>query len=391
MPPSRPAGRVASGRVRIGDKVRVLSHEAGGAAGELGRVTRISKRSGMGKIQLEEAVVGDIVSIAGAGSARIADTIAAPEVTTLLDPGPIDPPTLAMVFGPNDSPLAGRAGRALTGRAIGERLQAEAETSVSLRVAPVPGGTERYEVQARGELQLGVLIEGLRREGAELAVSPPQVLLRREGGQVLEPYEEVMLEVADELAGGVVAAMAARRGELSDMAPMPGTDRHMNDRPECGSSVFVHLTRGEGIMSRVFLRYGPHKGPLDGVRKGVLVATGDGRASAYALGELQGRGSFFITPGTEVYGGMVVGEHSREDDLDVNPVKEKKATNVRTTSSDEKVSLAAPRLMTLEDAIGYVGEDELIEVTPAAVRLRKVVLDAGARRTRARREKEQQR
>ncbi|GFR51333.1 hypothetical protein Agub_g13750, partial [Astrephomene gubernaculifera] len=376
--------------------VRVLSHESQGPVGEEVRVTRIAKRSGMSKIQLDEAVAGDIVSVAGAGAAGIADTIASPEVTEPMDPGRVDPPTLAMVFGPNDSPLAGRAGKALTGRAIGERLQAEAETSVSLKVKQVPGGTERYEVQARGELQLGVLIESMRREGAELAVSPPQVLLRRdEHGQVLEPLEEVMVEVADEVAGTVLQALSQRRAEMVDMAPLPdmGKQRLTFIAPSRGligfKSVFVHLTRGEGIMSRVFLRYAPHKGPLDGVRKGVMISLAEGKVSTYALGELQSRGTFFVTPGADVYGGMIIGEHSREDDLDVNPVKEKKASNVRTVASDDKISLGAPRLMTLEDAIGYVAEDELIEVTPAAIRLRKEILDAGVRRTRAKRAAQQ--
>ncbi|KAG2485042.1 hypothetical protein HYH03_016141, partial [Edaphochlamys debaryana] len=388
-------GRVASGRVRIGDKVRVLSHEAGGPVGGEGKVTRIAKRSGMSKIQLEEAVAGDIVSIAGAGAAGIADTIAAPSVEKPLDPGRVDPPTLAMVFGPNDSPLAGRAGKALTGRAIGERLQAEADTSVSLKVAPAEGAGERYEVQARGELQLGVLIEGMRREGLELAVSPPQVVLRREGGQTLEPLEEVTLEVAEEAAGGVIEALSLRKGELQDMVPMglAGKQRLIFVVPSRGligfKSTFVHLTRGEGVMTRAFLRYAPHKGPLEGVRKGVMVSVAEGRVSAYALGELQSRGTFFVTPGAEAYAGMIVGEHTREEDLDVNPVKEKKVTNVRSVSSDEKISLGAPRVLTLEDAIGYVGNEELIEVTPSAIRLRKEVLDAGVRRSRAKRAKEQ--
>ncbi|EFJ43351.1 elongation factor-like protein [Volvox carteri f. nagariensis] len=267
------ACRIASGKVRIGDKVRVLSYEAGGPVGGEVRITRISKRAGMDKIPLEEAVAGDIVSVAGPGAASIADTIASPELSTPLDPGRVDPPTLAMVFGPNDSPLAGRAGKALTGRAIGERLMAEAETSVSLKVVPVPGGMERYEVQARGELQLGVLIEGMRREGAELAVSPPQVLLRREGGQVLEPVEEVVVEVAEEVAGSVIEALSQRRAELTDMTPLPesGKQRLTFVAPSRGligfKSLFVHLTRGEGIMTRVFMSYSPHKGPLGGVRK----------------------------------------------------------------------------------------------------------------------------
>ncbi|GIL70940.1 hypothetical protein Vretifemale_1600, partial [Volvox reticuliferus] len=328
--------------------------------------------------------------------ASIADTVSSPEVSSPLDPGRMDPPTLAMVFGPNDSPLACRAGKALTGRAIGERLMAEAETSVSLRVSPLSGGTERYEVHARGELQLGVLIESMRREGAELAVSPPQVLLRHEGGQVLEPLEEVMVEVAEEVAGSVFEALSQRRAELIDMTPLPeaGKQRLTFMAPSRGligfKSVFVHMTRGEGIMSRVFQSYAPYKGPLGGVRKGALVSLGDGRATAYALGELQSRGTFFIGPGTEVYGGMVVGEHNRDDDLDVNPVKEKKTSNVRSVTAEEKVQLAAPRIMTLEDAIGYVAADELIEVTPTAIRIRKEILEAGARRVRAKRQQQQQ-
>lgn len=400
------AGRVATGRLRVGDKVHVLRKavegEGEGEEGEAGteqpaanyeaiesKVTRIFKRIGTERVQVEETCVGDIVAIAGASSARITDTLASPEhLEGALDPGPIDPPTLSMIFSPNDSPLAGRAGKAVTGRVIGERLMAEAETSVSLKVKAVEGGSERYEVRARGELQLGVLIENMRREGMELAVSPPRVLLRNNAeGKVEEPIEEVMCEVADEVAGSLIESLGLRKGELINMEPLgqgTGKQRLTFVVPSRGmigfKSIFVNLTRGEGILARSFKGYESFKGQISGVRKGVLVSTAEGRTTLYAMGDLQSRGVFFIQPQTEVYCGMIVGENSKAEDMDVNPVKEKKLTNVRSVQADDKVFLSAPRLMNLEESIGYISGSELVEVTPDAVRIRKEVLDPNQRK-----------
>ena len=291
------AGRVASGRLKVGDKIQVQRQavaggEEGGESGEPTetKVTRIFKRVGTERVQVEETCLGDIVAIAGTPSARITDTLSSPDHTQgPLDPGPIDPPTLSMVFSPNDSPLAGRAGKAVTGRVIGERLMAEAETSVSLKVTPVEGGTERYEVRARGELQLGVLIENMRREGMELAVSPPRVLLKNDAeGRVEEPIEEVMCEVADEVAGSLIESLGLRKGELINMEPMgqgSGKQRLTFVVPSRGmigyKPVFVNLTRGEGILARSFKGYEPFKGQISGVRKGVLVSTTEGRTTLY--------------------------------------------------------------------------------------------------------------
>ncbi|EFN51124.1 hypothetical protein CHLNCDRAFT_141310 [Chlorella variabilis] len=384
-------GRVHSGTVALGDRVKVLWRDGGQDEGF--KVTRIMKRSGTGTVELEGAVAGDIVSVAGVAAAGIADTIGAPELQQALPPGQIDPPTLSMVFSPNTSPLAGREGSQLTGSKIGERLQAEAETNVSLRVVPVEGsGGESFEVQARGELQLGLLIENMRREGFELSVSPPRVVLRHEEGQRLEPLEEVVCEVEDAHAGEVIEALTLRKGELLEMLPLEreGKQRLAFEAPSRGligfRSAFAAITRGTGALHRAFARYGPYRGGLDRVRKGALISVAGGRTTTHALGGLEPRGVLFVEATAEVYEGMIVGEHSRDSDLEVNPVREKKMTNVRNTGSEERVVLSPPRALTLEDAIGYVAADELIEVTPSRLRLRKRTLESGMRRQQRRKE-----
>lgn len=298
-----------------------------------------------------------------------------------------------MVFSPNSSPLAGREGTHLTGSKIGERLMAEAATSVSLRVLPAGGGGESFEVQARGELQLGLLMENMRREGFEFAVSPPKVVYRVEDGVRMEPFEELMCEVEDEHTGAVIEAVSLRKGELLGMEPVEGESKqHLSfAAPSRGligfRSQFATLTRGAGLMHRAFSEYRPYAGPLDRVRKGALVSMADGTTTLHALGELQVRGTLFIGTHSDTYSGMIIGESAREADMEVNPVREKKLTNIRTTAADEKVFLQPPRQMTLEDAIGYVGADELIEVTPTQIRLRKQVLNASTRKATARRAK----
>ena len=372
-------GRVASGRARVGDRLRALQCvPAAGVAPAEGRVTKIMKRAGgFGRVTLAEAGVGDIVSIAGIGGASVTDTLAAVEVEAPLPAIAIDPPTLTMTFGVNDSPLAGRDGAHVTGSKIGARLLAEAETNVSIRVVQQAGGGESFEVQGRGELQLGVLIENMRREGFELSVSPPAVLFRfDERGNKLEPVEELTAEVGEEHVGAVIEALSLRGAELLDMVPGGGAAARTRMRMSCPSrgllgfkSLFSTMTRGEGLLHRSFEGYAPLKTGLDQTRKGVLVSMASGTATGYTLMTLEERGTLFISPGTEVYDGMIIGECARGEDMEVNPSKEKKLTNVRNTGSEEQVRLSPPRKISLEEAIGYVQEGERIEVSTPSLPL----------------------
>ncbi|EPS59840.1 hypothetical protein M569_14965, partial [Genlisea aurea] len=321
-------------------------------------------------------------------------------VMTALPTVELDPPTISMTFGVNDSPLAGRDGTYLTGRQIGDRLMSEAERNLAINV--LPGLSDSYEVQGRGELQLGILIENMRREKFELSVSPPKVMYKSEKGQKLEPIEEVTIEVNEEHVGLVMEALSHRKGEITDMGPVPGHNgrsricltcpsRHFlfDDRGLVGyRSVFNSDTRGTGFMHRAFLNYEKYRGPLGNVRKGVLVSMGYGTITAHALMSLEARGILFVKPGIETYDGMIIGEHSRDSDLDVNPVRMKELTNIRAASKDENVKLTPPRQMTLEEAIGYVASDELIEVTPNVIRLRKKYLDVNKRKAMSKKPKE---
>ncbi len=386
-------GRVASGSARVGDSLRALAHAGGGAVTAEGRVTRILKRrGGFGRVTLAEARVGDIVSIAGVPGAGVTDTLAAAEVTAPLPAVAVDPPTLSMVFSVNDSPLAGRDGTQLTGSKIGARLLAEAESNVSITVKQDARGGESFEVQGRGELQLGVLIENMRREGFELSVSPPEVLLRTgPDGKMQEPMEEVTVEVDDVHVGPVIDALSMRGAEVQDMQPGAGAAAKARVLMRCPSRgllgfrpEFATLTRGSGVMQRAFLGYAPLKAGIDPGRKSVLVSMADGPATAHALDMLEARGALFIAPGTQVYNGMIVGECARGGDMEVNPAKLKALTNIRNTGSEEAVRLTPPRRMGLEDAIAYVRAGELVEVTPSAVRMRKRNLDSNARKNASR-------
>eukprot|EP00160_Parvularia_atlantis_P001305 Unigene11048_Nuclearia_a/m.33781 Unigene11048_Nuclearia_a/g.33781 ORF Unigene11048_Nuclearia_a/g.33781 Unigene11048_Nuclearia_a/m.33781 type:complete len:295 (+) Unigene11048_Nuclearia_a:948-1832(+) len=294
-----------------------------------------------------------------------------------------------MTFSVNDSPLAGRAGSKLTSQQIGERLRGEAETNVSIRVMETQG--EAFEVQGRGEMQLGVLIENMRREGYELAVSPPSVVYREENGERLEPEEEVIIEVDDQYAGVVIEKLSLRKGELLSMVPQAGKTRLVFRVPSRGlmgyRSIFMVDTHGTGVMNRVFDGYVPFKGHFEKVRKGALVSMDNGVSTTYALVLIEPRGQLFISPGEEVYEGMVIGEHSRDNDLDVNPVRTKRLTNVRTHAHEENVRLTPPRLFSLEEALGYVGPDELVECTPKAIRFRKRELNTDRRKALARTKK----
>ncbi|KAH9742764.1 Tr-type G domain-containing protein [Citrus sinensis] len=445
-------GRVSSGVVSVGDKVHGLRiTDSGTEKIEEGKVIKLMKKKGTGMVLIDSAGAGDIISIAGMTKPSIGHTVANTEVTTALPTIELDPPTISMTFGVNDSPLAGRDGTHLTGGKIGARLMSEAETNLAINV--IPGMAETYEVQGRGELQLGILIENMRREGFELSVSPPKVMYKTENGVKLEPIEEVTIEVNEEHVGLVMEALSHRKAEVMDMGPVPGSagrtklsltcpsrlllkspstlvkmsflttqqDVKANDKGEIQTpldntvvlakgqivkilknrglvgyrSVFSSDTRGTGFMHRAFLKYEKHRGLLGNVRKGVLISVkwsdlnlthtklkenvhsewevsmGFGSITAHALMSLEPRGILFVPPGTETYDGMIIGEHSRDTDLDVNPVRAKELSNVRAAGKDENVKLTPPRL-----------------VTPKAIRLRKRYLDVNKRKTMSKRPKE---
>ncbi|QGX98592.1 translational GTPase TypA [Roseovarius faecimaris] len=377
-------GRVESGRLKVGATVQALSRI--GQKIESFRVTRIQAFRGLSTQDIDIAMAGDIVSLAGMSKATVADTICALAVEEPLEAQPIDPPTITVTFGINDSPLAGRDGKKVQSRVIRDRLLKEAESNVAIRVTDTPGG-EAFEVAGRGELQMGVLIENMRREGFELSISRPQVLLRdAEDGGKLEPIEEVTIDVDDDYSGAVIEKITGpRKGELAEMRPAgAGKTRIIAHVPSRGligyHGEFLTDTRGTGVLNRVFHGWAPHKGPIPGRRAGVLISMENGDAVAYALWNLEERGKMFISPQEKVYTGMIIGEHSRENDLEVNPLKGKKLTNVRASGSDEAVRLTPPVIMSLEQAIAYIDDDELVEVTPNAIRLRKRYLDPHERK-----------
>ncbi|WP_298679785.1 translational GTPase TypA [uncultured Lentibacter sp.] len=376
-------GRVESGTLKVGATVQALSRI--GQKIEQFRVTKIQAFRGLAQQDIEEAQAGDIVSIAGMSKATVADTICALAVDTALPAQPIDPPTITVTFGINDSPLAGREGKKVQSRVIRDRLMKEAESNVAIKVTDTPGG-EAFEVAGRGELQMGVLIENMRREGFELGISRPKVLLREENGQTLEPIEEATIDVDDEYSGVVIEKLTGgRKGDLVEMRPAgAGKTRIIAHVPSRGligyHGEFLTDTRGTGVLNRVFHGWAPHKGPMPGRRAGVLISMEAGEAVAYALWNLEDRGKMFIGAQTKIYQGMIIGEHSRENDLEVNPLKGKKLTNVRASGTDEAVRLTTPITLSLEEAIAYINDDELVEVTPESIRLRKRHLDPHERK-----------
>ncbi|GAA0573829.1 translational GTPase TypA [Caenispirillum bisanense] len=375
-------GRIATGRIKVNQPIKALGRD--GKLLEQGRASKILAFRGLQRVPVEEAEAGDIIAIAGLTKATVADTLCVPEVNEALPSHPIDPPTLAMTFSVNDSPLAGQDGDKVTSRVIGARLMAEAEGNVAIRVSETEA-KDAFEVAGRGELQLGVLIETMRREGFELSISRPRVLFKEENGQRMEPIEEVVIDVDEEFSGTVVEKMALRKAEMTEMRPSGGGKiRIVFHAPSRGligyHGEFLTDTRGTGIMNRLFHGYAPYKGPIEGRRNGVLIATDAGDAVAYALFNLLDRGPQFITPGTKVYGGMIVGEHTKTGDLELNVQKAKKLSNVRAAGKDDAILLPPPRRMTLEDALAYIQDDELVEVTPSAIRLRKKFLDPNERK-----------
>lgn len=379
-------GRVQSGTVKINQNVKVLNRE--NKVLETGRITKILAFRGLERIAIDEATAGDIIAVAGVENANVADTICSPEVTEAVPSLPIDPPTLSMTFSVNDSPLAGSEGTKVTSSLIGARLMRELESNVALKVTEA-AEKNAFQVAGRGELQLGILIETIRREGFELSISRPEVLFQTdEKGNKQEPMEEIQVDVDDDYVGVVVKSLALRKAEMTDMRPSGGGKSRVTfigpSRGLIGyHSQFLTETRGTGIMNRIFHGYADYKGAIEGRRNGVLISNGDGAAVAYALWNLEERGKMFINPSDKVYRGMIIGEHNRDNDLEVNPLKAKQLSNVRASGKDEAIRLMPPMLLTLEQAISYIQDDERVEVTPKSIRLRKALLDPNDRKRAA--------
>ncbi len=379
-------GRVESGTLKAGETVKALSRD--GERIEQFRVSKIMAFRGLEQTAIDEAVAGDIVSLAGMTKATVADTICDLSVEEAIPAQPIDPPTITVTFGINDSPLAGRDGKHVQSRVIRNRLMKEAETNVAIKIADTPGG-DAFEVSGRGELQMGVLIENMRREGFELSVSRPQVIFQTIDGQRMEPVEEVTIDVDDEYTGAVIEKITGpRKGDLVEMKPAgAGKTRIIAHVPSRGligyHGEFLTDTRGSGVLNRIYHGMTAHKGKIEGRRQGVLISMENGTAVAFALWNLEDRGKMFVVPQEPVYTGMIIGEHSRDNDLEVNPLKGKKLTNVRASGTDEAVRLTPPVIMSLEQAIAYIDDDELVEVTPNAIRLRKRHLDPHERKRAA--------
>ncbi len=375
-------GRITSGKVKTNEMIKAISRD--GQTIETARVSKILAFRGLKHQAIEEGLAGDIVSISGFQKATVADTLCAQEVTEAIQAQPIDPPTLAMTFSINTSPLAGKDGDKVTSRVIWDRLEKEAEGNVALKISKTDS-TDAFEVAGRGELQLGILIETMRREGYELSVSRPRVVFKEEGGQKLEPVEEVVIDVDDAYSGVVVQKMSERKAEMTQMTPSGGgKTRLVFLAPSRGligyHSEFLTDTCGTGVMNRIFDSYQPYKGEIQARRNGVLISTEAGQSVAYALWYIQERGPLFIGAGVDVYEGMIIGANAKPGDIDVNPIKGKKLTNMRAAGKDEAVTLIPPVKMSLEAALAYIADDELVEVTPKHIRLRKKYLDLNDRR-----------
>ncbi len=381
-------GRMLTGRIYSGKAKNLMSFKAINLKGEVveqGRLTKLHVFRGVEKIPVEEAQAGDIVAIAGLEKASVSDTLCEMSVSEPIKSTPIDPPTMAITIGVNDSPLAGLEGSKVTSRMIRDRLFSEAETNVAIKVKE-SDAKDAFEVGGRGELQLGVLIENMRREGFELSVSRPRVLFKKgENGEVLEPVEEVVVDVDDAFSGSVVEKLSSRKGEMIEMKPSSGGKTrlvfYVPSRGLIGyQSEFLTDTKGSGVLNRIFHAYVPYKGEMISKKNGALISTDAGETVAYALWNLQERGTLFVKPQQKVYSGMIVGENSKQGDLEVNVLKGKQLTNIRASGTDEAIRLTPARILTLEDMITYVGEDELVEVTPKSLRLRKKLLDSNDRK-----------
>ncbi|WP_422055233.1 translational GTPase TypA [Sphingomonas sp.] len=379
-------GRVTSGKVRANQAIHALDMD--GNVIETGRASKIMAFRGLERVPVDEAQAGDIISLAGLAVATVSNTIADTSVSVPIQAQPIDPPTLSMRFAVNDSPMAGREGTKVTSRMIRDRLFREAESNVAIKVTEA-ADKDSFEVAGRGELQLGVLIETMRREGFELGISRPRVLFQEQDGQKMEPYETVIIDVDDEHSGAVVEKMNLRKAEMTDMRPSGGGKTRITfSAPSRGMigyhGEFLSDTRGTGIMNRLFEKYGPHKGVIEGRKNGVLISNGTGEANAYSLNSLEERGILFVGHGEALYEGMIIGENAKPDDLEVNPMKAKQLTNIRSSGKDDAIRLTPPKKMTLEQAIAYIDDDEMVEVTPKTIRLRKRFLDPHERKRASR-------
>ena len=379
-------GRVNSGVVKTNQAIHALDMD--GNIIEAGRASKIMSFRGLDRVPVDEARAGDIISLAGLTVATVANTIADTSVSEPIQAQPIDPPTLSMRFAVNDSPMAGREGSKVTSRMIRDRLMREAESNVAIKVTE-SDDKDSFEVAGRGELQLGVLIETMRREGFELGISRPRVLFREGENGREEPYETVVIDVDEEFSGTVVEKMNLRKAEMTDMRPSGGGKTRITfSAPSRGligyHGEFLSDTRGTGIMNRLFEKYGPYKGTIEGRKNGVLISNGTGEANAYSLNSLEERGTLFVGHGEALYEGMVIGENAKTDDLEVNPMKAKQLTNIRSSGKDDAIRLTPPRKMTLEQAIAYIDDDEMVEVTPKTIRLRKRHLDPHERKRASR-------
>ncbi len=381
-------GRIAAGTLKVNAPIHALDSD--GKIIETGRASKIFSFRGLERVPVEEAKAGDIISLAGLTVATVANTIADTSVTTPLEAQPIDPPTLSMRFSVNDSPFAGKESRdnKVTSRVIRDRLFREAESNVAIRITE-SDDKDSFEVAGRGELQLGVLIETMRREGFELGISRPKVLFREGENGREEPFESVVIDVDDEFSSTVVSKMQRRKADLLEQKPSGGgKTRLVFSAPSRGligyHGEFLSDTRGTGIMNRLFEKYGPYKGTIEGRPVGVLISNGSGETVAYALNALEDRGLLMVHPGEPVYEGMIIGENAKPDDLEVNPMKSKQLTNFRSTGKDDAIRLTPPKRLTLEQAIAYIDDDEMVEVTPKAIRLRKRHLDPHERKKASR-------
>jgi len=373
-------GKIYSGKVKTGETLAVIKHDGSMVKG---RISKLLGYEGLKQVEIEEAMTGDIVSIAGFESVGIGETLANAENPAALPYVAIDEPTISMNFIVNSSPFAGREGKLVTSRNIRERLDKELRTNVSLRVADTDAG-DTFKVSGRGELHLSILIENMRREGFEMAVSKPEVIFREVSGKKMEPMEYLVVDVPSEYQGVIIEKMGPRKGEMTSMQPMGDTIRVEFIIPARGliglRSEVLTDTRGTAVMTHTFHEYAPYRGEIPGRKNGVLIAMENGETTGYALDALQPRGILFLPPGVEVYGGMIIGQHAKDNDLDVNPCKGKKLTNVRASGTDDAVKLAPPRILTLEQALEFIDDDELVEVTPKSIRLRKKELDPNRRK-----------
>ena len=376
-------GRVEAGTLRAGETIKAITRD--GERIEQFRVSKVLAFRGLTQTPIDAAEAGDIVTLAGMSKATVADTLCALEIDTAIPAQPIDPPTISVTFGINDSPLAGKEGSKVQSRVIRERLMKEAEINVAIKVSDTESG-DAFEVAGRGELQMGVLIENMRREGFELSISRPRVLFRDIDGVKCEPIEEVTIDVDDEYTGPVIEKLTGpRKGDLVEMKPAgAGKTRIIAHVPSRGligyHGQFMTDTRGTGVLNRVFHDWAPHKGPIEGRRQGVLISIETGISVAYAMWKLEDRGHFFIGVQEPIYAGMILGEHNRDNDLEINALKGKQLTNVRASGTDEAVRLTTPVKLSLEQCIAYIDDDELVEVTPKSVRMRKRFLDSNERK-----------